>query len=75
MLPPVPARRRGRMRRLMLVRLAFLVPLLAAVFLLHVSGTALVVIRIVRIVVIGLAVLIAGGLRARRARAPRSPEG
>ena len=63
------------MRRLMLVRLAFLVPLLVAVFLLHVSGTALVVIRIARIVVIGLVVVIAGGLRARRARAPRVPEG
>jgi len=61
------------MRRLMLVRLAFLVPLLVAVFLLHVSGTALVVIRIARIVVIGLAVLIAAGLRSRRARAPRGP--
>jgi hypothetical protein len=59
----------------MLVRLAFLVPLLVAVFLLHVSGTALVVIRIARIVVIGLVVVIAGGLRARRARAPRVPEG
>jgi len=58
----------------MLVRLGFLVPLLAAVFLLHVSGTALVVIRIVRIVVIGLAVLIAAGLRARRAHAPRGPD-
>ncbi|MGO9973644.1 MAG: hypothetical protein ACLP01_12750 [Solirubrobacteraceae bacterium] len=59
----------------MLVRLAFLVPLLVAVFLLHVSGTALVVIRIARIVVIGLAVLIATGLRSRRARAPRGPDG
>ena len=75
MLPPVPAERRPRMRRLMLVRLAFLVPLLVAVFLLHVSGTALVVIRIARIVVIGLAVLIATGLRSRRARAPRGPDG
>jgi hypothetical protein len=73
-LPSVPADRRARVRRLMLVRLAFLVPLLVAVFALHVSGTALVVIRIVRIVVIGLAVLIAGGLRARRARAPHGPE-
>jgi hypothetical protein len=59
----------------MLVRPAFLVPLLPAVFLLHVSGTALVVTRMVWIVVIGLAVLIAAGLRARRARAPRGPEG
>jgi hypothetical protein len=53
----------------MLVRLAFLVPLLVAVFVLHVSGTALVVIRIVRIVMIGLAVVIVAGLRARRAPA------
>ena len=60
------------MRRLMLVRLAFLVPLLVTVFVLHVSGTALVAMRIVRIVVIGLAVLIAAGLRARHARAPRA---
>ena len=59
----------------MFVRLGFLVPLLVAVFVLHVSGTALVVIRIVRIVVIGLAVLIAGGLRARRVRAPRGSDG
>jgi hypothetical protein len=63
------------MRRLMLVRFAFLVPLLVAVFLLHVSGTALVVIRIARIVVIGLAFLIAAGLRSRRARPPRGPGG
>jgi len=59
----------------MLLRLAFLVPLLVAVFVLHVSGTALVATRIVRIVVIGLAVVIAAGLRARRARPPRGPEG
>ncbi|MGP0052556.1 MAG: hypothetical protein ACLPZR_27465 [Solirubrobacteraceae bacterium] len=59
----------------MLVRLAFLVPLLVAVFLLHVSGTVLVVIRIVRIVVIGVAVVIAGRLRGRRARARRGPQG
>jgi hypothetical protein len=62
------------MRRLMLIRLAFLVPLLVAVFLLHVSGTALVAVHIARIVVIGLAVLIAGSLRSRRGRTPRSPE-
>lgn len=70
--PPVRAHRR-RLRKLLLLRLAFLVPLLVAVFLLHVSGAALVVIRIARIVVIGLAVLVAGGLRARRNRAPRDP--
>jgi hypothetical protein len=58
----------------MLIRLALLVALLVAVFVLHVSGTALVVVHIVRIVVIALAVLIAGGLRSRRARALRGPE-
>jgi hypothetical protein len=56
------------MRRLMLIRLALLVPLLIAVLVLHVSGAALVVMRIARIVVIGLAVVIAGGVRAHRGR-------
>jgi hypothetical protein len=45
---PAPADGRRRMRRLMLIRLAFLVPLLVAVFLLHVSGTALVAVHIAR---------------------------
>jgi hypothetical protein len=59
---------------MMLIRLALLVPLLVAVLVLHVSGMALIVVHIARIVVIGLAVLIAGGLRSRRGRPLRSPE-
>ena len=58
----------------MLIRLAFLVPFLVAVFVVHVSAMALVAVHIARIVVIGLAVVIVGGLRARRSRAPRSPQ-
>ena len=58
----------------MLIRLALLVPLLVAVLVLHVSGTALVAVHIARIVVIGLASVIAGGLRSRRGRAPRDPQ-
>ncbi len=53
----------------MYLRLAFLVPLLVAVFLFHVSGTALVAIRIARIVVVALVLLIASRFRARRRRA------
>lgn len=56
----MPTRRSG-MRRLMLVRLAFLIAILVAVFVLHVSGTALVAIHIVRIVVVVLAVRLPAG--------------
>lgn len=58
--------RRGHLRKFMYLRLAFLVPLLVAVFLFHVSGTALVAIRIARIVVVALVLLIASRFRARR---------
>jgi small-conductance mechanosensitive channel len=71
---PAPVDRRMRMRRLMLIRLVFLVPLLIAVFVLHVSGTALVAVHIARILVIALAVVIAAGMRSRRGRVPRSPQ-
>ncbi len=56
------------MRRLMLLRFALLVPLLVAVFLLHVSGTDLVIIRIARIALIAALVVIGGWFRARRSR-------
>jgi hypothetical protein len=56
------------MRKFMYLRLAFLVPLLVAVFLFHVSGTALVAIRIARIVVVALVLLVASRFRARRSR-------
>lgn len=62
---PPAADRRARSRRLMLVQLGFLVPVLVAVSVLHVSGTTLVVIHIVRIAVVLLVVLIAGRIRSR----------
>jgi hypothetical protein len=66
MQPPIFTGRRGGMRTFMLVRLALLLPLLVTVFLLHVSGTDLVLIHIARIALIGLAVLAGSKLRARR---------
>jgi hypothetical protein len=54
----------------MYLRLLFLVPVIVLVFVFHVSGTALVIIRVVRWALIGLFVLIAGWIRRRRAQAP-----
>lgn len=62
--------RGGRnLRRFVYLRLALLVPLLLAVFLLHLSGTDLVILRVARIVIVVLVLLVGGQLRARRNRA------
>jgi hypothetical protein len=52
----------------MLIRLGFLVVLLVAVFAFHVSGTTLVVIRIVRIALVAALVVMLGWFRTRRHR-------
>lgn len=58
---------RGRSRKLLLIRVGFLGVLLVVTYLFHVSGTALVEVRIARLVL--LAVLVGGfGLIARRRR-------
>lgn len=62
------------MRKLMLARLVFLAGILVAVFALHVSGTALAILHIARLAVIGLVILAAGRLRARRAREHPDPD-
>ena len=63
-------------RRMMLIRLGVIVPLLVAVFLLHVSGTTLVIVRVVRIVLL-LGVIVVfralGGRRQRTAEAATDP--
>jgi hypothetical protein len=51
----------------MLIRLVLVIPLLVTVFLLHVSGTALILIHIARITVIGLVMLFGSSFRARHA--------
>lgn len=56
------------MRRRVLIRLALLIPILVAVFILHVSGTTLVIVHIARIVLIASLLLIGGWLRAHRSR-------
>jgi hypothetical protein len=70
---PAPTRRSG-MGKLMLMRLAFLIPILVAVFVLHASGTALVIMHIARIAVVALVALLGGWLRTRRSRAANHPE-
>jgi hypothetical protein len=69
---PAPANRRRHAlsSRSMYLRLLFLVPVIVLVFVFHVSGTALVIIKVVRWALIGLFVLIAGWIRRRRAHAP-----
>lgn len=57
--------RRNRSRPLLYVYVASLVALLVAAFVLHVSGTALAVLRVARIVVI-VAILGVGALWRRR---------
>lgn len=58
------------MRKRLLLRLALLIPLLVAVFILHVGGTALVIVHIARIALIVALALIGGRFRARRSRGP-----
>lgn len=60
---------RSRLRKLTLLRFGFTIAALVAVFALHVSGTALVVIHVVRILVVALVVLVGGWIRTRRHRA------
>ena len=63
-----PPGRRLTRRTLLLGRVALLVPVLVAAFVLHVSGTALVVLHLVRVALV-VAILVAGGrLRSRAAR-------
>ena len=62
------------MRKFMLVRLGFLAVLIVAVFVVHVSGTALVIMHVVRIALVALAVVLGGWRRSRRSRAADHPE-
>jgi hypothetical protein len=69
-----PIRLGGRSRRLMLIRFGFLGVLLVVTFVFHVSGTALVELRIARLVL--LVALAAGfSLVARRRRGHNPAEG
>jgi uncharacterized membrane protein len=54
------------MRKTMYVRLAFLIPLAVAVFVLHLSGTALIELRVARIVVVALLLFGFAWFRRRR---------
>ena len=64
--PPRRARRRARWRLFLYLRIASLVALLVAVFVLHASGSTLVLLHVVRIALIGALVLSAGWARRRR---------
>lgn len=64
--PPRRARRRTHWRIFIYLRIASLVVLLAAVFLLHASGSTLVLLHVVRIALIGALLLSAGWARRRR---------
>lgn len=57
----------GRRRKLLWIRLAVIVALLVAVFLLHLSGTDLVIIRVVRIVLLVGVIVVFRALGRRRA--------
>lgn len=57
--------RRGRHRKLIYIRLAFLVPVLIAAFVFHISGSTLVIVRIALVAVL---VLAAGWLARHRQR-------
>ncbi len=65
---------RGRYRKLTYIRLALLVPILAAAVIFHASGSTLIAIRIVRIALVALVLLAAGGITRfrRRDKANRS---
>ena len=52
----------------MYIRLAFLVPVLIAAFVFHISGSTLVIVRIARIALVAVLVLAAGWLARRRQR-------
>lgn len=58
----------GRSRRLLAVRVALLVVLLVATYAFHISGTTLVELRIVRLVIFVALVVGVGWLARRRAR-------
>jgi hypothetical protein len=61
-------------RRMLLIRLGLIVPLLVAVFLLHLSGTDLVILRVVRIVLlIGVIVVFRSLGRGRDTASPAGP--
>ncbi len=64
----------ARSRKLMLIRLAFLGVLLVATFVFHVSGTALVELRIARLVLL-VALVASVGLISRRRRRRNEAEG
>ncbi len=57
----------GRSRKLMLIRFGFLGVLLVVTFVFHVSGTALVELRIARLVLL-VALVVGFGLISRRRR-------
>jgi hypothetical protein len=59
---------RGGARKYLYLRLALLAALLVAVFVLHLSGTALVVMRVARVALVIVVLLVARGLRMRGAR-------
>ncbi len=61
-----PIRGRGRLRRTMYLRLALVVPVLIAAFVLHVSGETLVIMRVARIAIVLAFVAGAWWLRRRR---------
>jgi hypothetical protein len=66
MLPPILLGRRSR--KLMLIRFGFLGVLLVATFVFHVSGTALVELRIARLVLLAALVVGFGWISRRRHR-------
>jgi hypothetical protein len=58
----------GRSRKLLLIRFGFLGVLLVATFVFHVSGTALVELRIARLVLLVALVAVVGLISRRRRR-------
>jgi hypothetical protein len=60
--------RHGPVRRLIYVRLAFLVVALVAVLAFHVSGTTLVIFRVVKWVLVAAVLIVLARIRARRQR-------
>jgi hypothetical protein len=61
-----PIRNRGWLQRTIYLRLALVVPVLIAAFVLHVSGETLVIMRVVRIAIVAAFVAGAWWLRRRR---------
>ena len=64
--PPRYARRRTRRRIVLSLRIASLVALVLAAFVLHARGSTLVLLHVVRIALIGALLLSAGWARRRR---------